>query len=130
MSIPFKIVTRIPPKTHGRDYNFFEKQVVSGTNFGSSDLDGYETNDGYYCDMFITFPTAGVIFHTEGGSTNTVEYSFNGHTVHGELVPGTATDTGRTTITFLNRKVTAIWFRVKSGSSGPITVSVEAWGDP
>jgi len=130
MTIPENQVTRIPPKTTGRDYNFFQKKVVSGTNFGSTVLDGYEINDGYYSDLFITFPAAGIIFHTEGTSATTsiVEYSFNGHTLHGELVPGTATDSGRATITFLNRKVTAIWFRIKSGSSGPVTVSVEAWG--
>ncbi len=130
MSIPYSTVTRIPPKTTGRDYNFFQKKIVTGTNFGSTVLDGYQANDGYYCDLFITFPTTGVIFHTEATGTNTIEYSFNGHTVHGELVPATATDDGRTTLTFLNRKITAIWFRIKSGSSGPITVSVEAWGDP
>ncbi len=131
MSIPINVVTKIKAKTTGRDYNFFEKKSVSGTVFGSSNSDGYSVTDGYNCDSFITFPTAGVIFHTEGSSATTsiIEYSFNGTTVHGELVPATATDAGRTTLTFFNRKITAIWFRVKSGSTGPITVSIEAWAD-
>lgn len=105
-------------KTQGRDFNFFKKVAVSATTFGGGSADGYQP------DMVITFPTAGLIFNTEGSSTNTVEYSFNGQTVHGELVPGT----NRATLTFNNRVESLIWFRVKSGSSGPITISVEAWG--
>lgn len=104
-------------KTQGYDFNFFKKVAVSATTFGGGSVDGYQP------DMIITFSTAGVIFNTEGTSTNTVEYSFNGTTVHGELVPGT----NRATLTFLGRTISMIWFRVKTGSSGPITVSVEAW---
>lgn len=122
MTIPITAVTKVGPKSLGKDFNFFQKQIVTNTTFGLE-------ADGYLCDMMITFTPAGVIFNTEGSGTNTVEYSFNGYTVHGELVPATATVDGRATITFLNRKVSAIWFRVKSGSAGPITVSVEAWGD-
>ena len=122
MTIPITAVTKVGPISLGKDCNFFQKQIVTNTTFGLE-------ADGYLCDMMITFTPAGVIFNTEGSGTNTVEYSFNGYTVHGELVPATATVDGRATITFLNRKVSAIWFRVKSGSAGPITVSVEAWGD-
>lgn len=104
-------------KRQGHDFNFFQKIVVSATTFGGGSVDGYQP------DIVITFSTAGLIFHTEGTSTNTVEYSFNGSTVHGELVPST----NRTTLTFLNRTVSMVWFRIKSGSTGPITVSVEAW---
>lgn len=118
MTISKVTVTKIPPKNNGRDFNFFEKISVTNTTFGVS-------GDGYLCDMIIDFPVAGLILHTEGTSTNTVEYSFNGNHVHGELIPGS----GRATLTFLNRKVTAIWFRVKAGSVAPITVSVEAWAD-
>jgi hypothetical protein len=102
-------------KTLGRDYNYFQKTAVNWSAFGggSSDLAG--------CDQIITFSTYGLIFNIE--STGTVEYSFNGTTVHGELVFGT----NRATLTFLNRVESLIWFRVKTGSSGPITVSVEAW---
>jgi hypothetical protein len=124
------IITKIKSKVVGRDYNFFQKVTVTGAIYGSSSSDGYTVADGYNCDLFITFPTAGIIFHTEGtATTSVIEYSFNGHTTHGELIPATANVAGRNTITFLNRKVTAIWFRVKSGSTGPVVVSVEAWGD-
>jgi len=102
----------------GRNFNFFKKIAVSSTTFGVG-------TDGYQPDTIITFPTVngGIIFNTEGSSTNTVEYSFNGYDVAGELVPST----NRATLTFYHRNVSKIFFRVKSGSAGPITVSVEAW---
>lgn len=103
--------------TNGRDFNFFEKLQVSTTTFGGDSVDGYQP------DMVITFPTYGLILHTEDSGSNIIEYSFNGNTVHGELIPGT----GRSTPTFINRQVSLIWFRVKTGSTGPITISVEAW---
>jgi hypothetical protein len=105
-------------KTQGKDFNFFKKIGVSSATFGGGSVDGYQP------DIVITFSTLGIVFNTEGSSTNTVEYSFNGSTVHGELVPGT----NRATLIFQNRVESLIWFRVKSGSSGPITISVEAWG--
>jgi hypothetical protein len=112
------VYTNIGKKTLGRDFNFFQKKAISNTTFGTE-------VDGYKPDMIITVATkyGGVIFNTEGTGTNTVEYSFNGNTVHGELVPGT----NRATLYFKNRNISMIWFRVKQGSSGPITVSVEAW---
>lgn len=112
------VYNNVGKKTLGRDFNFFKEIAVSNTTFGLE-------ADGYKPDMIITFPTkcGGVIFHTKGSSTNTVEYSFNGNTVHGELVPST----NRTTIQFEHRQVSMIWFRIKSGSAGPITINVEAW---
>lgn len=97
----------------GPEHSFYQLTTVSAITFGSA------------CDLMITFPTisGGVILSTQGTSTNTVEYSFNGNTIHGELIPGG----GRTTLTFYNRNVSKIWFRVKAGSSGPIVVSTEAW---
>ena len=109
-------------KVHDRKFNYFQKSVVNWSQFGAPD--GYTVADGYGADQFISFSTYGVIFNIEGSGSSAVEYSFDGHTVHGELTQGT----NRATITFLNRVVSMIWFRVKSGSSGPLTVSVEAWG--
>ena len=103
--------------TIGRDHNFYEKADVTWTGFGSNSTDGYQP------DMIVQFSTTGAIFVNEG--TGTVEYSFNGTTVHGELVGATTSPTR--TLTFLNRGISKIWFRVKSGSSGPLTVSVQAW---
>jgi len=112
------VYNNVGKKVLGKDFNYFKEIAVSSTTFGVG-------ADGYQADAFITFPTkgGGVIFHTKGSSTNTVEYSFNGNTVHGELIPGG----NRTTLTFYNRAISMIYFRVKSGSSGPITVTVEAW---
>jgi len=102
--------------TKGRSFNFFEKIAVSATTFGGGSADGYQP------DLLITFPTQGAIFLNEG--TGTVEYSFNGNAVHGEL-DSTKASAG---LSFDNRVISFIWFRVKAGSSGPINVSVHAWG--
>jgi hypothetical protein len=95
--------------------NFYQKVSVIESDFGSESVDGYQPN------IIIRFNTAGVIFQNEG--TGVVEYSFDGWTVHGEL---DSTLPSRT-MSFDNRIISMIWFRVKSGSSGPITVRVDAW---
>lgn len=110
-------------KNPGRDFNFFEKKDVNWTQFGAPD--GYTLEDGYGPDLIITFPTKCLIFNIESSISNqVVEYSFNGRVTHGELAPGT----NRQTITFQDRVVSMIWFRLKAGASGPVRVSVEAWG--
>jgi len=107
-------------KTQGRDFNYFSKTAVNWTQFGAPD--GYTLADGYGPDLFITFSTQSVIFLNEGSGV--VEYSFNGTTIHGEL-DSTKPSAG---LSFDNRVICLVWFRVKSGSSGPINVSVHAWG--
>ncbi len=108
-------------KTQGKDFNFFEKRTVNWAQFGAPD--GYTLLDGYGPDMVIMFPTNGVIFTNET-SASVVEYSFNGTTIHGEL-DGTATSTTRV-MSFPNRPVSLIWFRLKSG--GTATITVTAYG--
>lgn len=105
-------------KNHGKDFNFFERRTVTWTQFGAPD--GYTVADGYGPDMIITFPTYGVTFYNEG--TDPVEYSFNGTTIHGEIL-GSG---DKKYLTFLNRPASLIWFKLKSGSSS--VISVEAWG--
>ena len=107
-------------KTQGRDFNYFSKTAVNWTQFGAPD--GYTVADGYGPDLVITFPTQSLIFLNEG--TGVVEYSFNGTTIHGEL----DSTKSSVTLSFYNRVVSFVWFRVKSGSSGPINCSVHAWG--
>jgi len=112
-------------KAHGRDFNYYKKIEVNWVQFGASD--GYTVLDGYGPDLIITFPTQSVLFLNEEdtmASDKVVEYSFNGTTVHGEL-DSSLPSRG---LVFDNRNITLIWFRVKSGSSGPITVRVDAWG--
>lgn len=107
--------------TKGRDFNFYQKVEVNWSSFGGGNADSKSP------DCVITFPTQSVIFfneETSGATDKTVEYSFNGNTVHGELDCSLPSRT----LTFDNRVVTLIWFRVKSGSSGAITVRVDAWG--
>lgn len=100
--------------TNGKDYNFFQKVSVTSTTFG--------VVDGYTPDVFITFPTQSIMMLNEG--TGVVEFSFNGGNLHGEL-DSTKASAG---LTFDNRVVSKIFLRIKSGSSGPIVVSLYAWG--
>jgi len=105
----------IGKKNFGRDFNFYEKINVVATDFGSESVDGQQP------DIIITFPTQSVLFLNEG--TGVVEYSFNGNHVHGELdssLPSKA-------LSFDNRVISFIWFRLKSGNVGPITIRVDAW---
>jgi hypothetical protein len=100
----------------GRDFNFFEKLDVVATTFGGESVDGYQP------DMIIPFSTQSVMMINDGYGV--LEYSFNGHTIHGELDSAKAS----AALSFDNRVIFAIWFRIKAGSSGPITASVHAWG--
>lgn len=106
-------------KPQGRDFNFFQKLAVNWSTFGGN------ASDGKGCDLIIAFPTQSITFLNESAS-GVLEGSFNGQTVHFELDP-TLPSRG---LVFDNRVVSLIWFRVKAGSSGPITVSVTAWGKP
>jgi hypothetical protein len=97
--------------TLGRDFNFFQKLSISQT-----------TTFGADCDVVITFSTQSVMLLNLG--TGVVEFSFNGNTVHGELNSANPS----AGLTFDNRVISKIWFRVQSGSTPPINVSVMAWG--
>jgi len=100
----------------GRDYNFYQKIDVNWDKFGGS------SHDGNQSDVFIKMGSNTMMLLNEN-SDGVVEYSFNGETVHGELDPTLPTRG----MTFDNRPVSRIWFRVKSGSSGPIKVRIDAW---
>ncbi len=99
----------------GVDFNFFEKVSVSATTFGGGSVSGQQP------DMRIPFTSYSLMMINEG--TGVIEYSFNGTTVHGELDSTKAS----AALSFDNRVACYIWFRVKSGSSGPIVCSVHAW---
>jgi len=100
----------LAPITWGRDWNFFQKVTITA--------DGYFNNDA---DLCITFSTQSVMILNLG--TGVVEYSFNGMTVHGELNSANPS----AGMAFDNRVISKIWFRVQTGSTAPITVSVQAW---
>ncbi len=99
---------------YGQSFDFYQKVSVSNTTFG--------VPDGYKYDILIPFSTYGVQFLNLGSGI--VEYSFNGFDIHGELNPANPS----AGLTFDNRVVSKIWFRVQTGSSGPIQISVQAWG--
>ena len=106
--------------TNGRDFNYYKSLTITETTFGGNSVDGYEPS------AIITFPTYGVILTNESGDGYVVEYSLNGNTVHGVL-DGKPTSTTRI-MTFLNRPVSCIWFRLQNGSSSPAVVTITAWG--
>lgn len=110
------------PIVQGKDFNYYNKITVTSTSFPSEP------------QVIFPFVTQSIIILNEGsGSTNVVEYSFNGtpdnvnyRGCHGELDP-TLPSRG---LVFDSRTVSAIWFRLKTGSSGSVSVRVEAWAKP
>lgn len=113
----------VKQKNRPNDFNFFTKLAVNWSQFGA--LDGYTPTDGYGPDIIIPFSTQAFSFINEGsGATNTIEYSFDGQHVHGDLIPGTLS----ASLVFNNRVASLIWFRLKAGSSGPVNLRIEAWG--
>ena len=99
----------IDSTNQGRDFNYYNKFDVSNTSYSDQP------------DTVITFQTQSVFFMNEG--TGVVEYSFNGNTTHGEL---DSTKDSKTLI-FNERVISKIWLRVKTGSTGPITIRIDAW---
>lgn len=102
----------ISPRVLGKDFNYFTKITVTDSEFSDQS------------NAAIAFPIRCLTLLNEGTTTSQIiEYSFNGHTVHGDMTP----TKGSASLSFEDRAVSGIWFRVKSGSAGPITVRVEAW---
>ena len=95
------------PITQGFDHNFYEELTVTNTSFNTN------------ADAFIPFVTQGVMLLNLSGS-GTVDFSFNGNTLHGRL----AANTPSAGLTFDNRVIGKIWFRTSSGS---VNVSINAW---
>lgn len=103
-------MTSILPKQNlGKDFNHFERINVTAVAFGE------------YADTQFKFRCSNMSFSLVWEGTGTIEYSFNGNTVHGDMQNGVST----ATLIFENRVVPGIWFRVKSGSGG--NVRIEGW---
>jgi hypothetical protein len=106
----------LAPITYGQDWNFYQK--ISVTVNGTFNTD---------CDIVIPFNTQGIqLLNLGSGATEVVEFSMNGNRVHGEMNP-TNPSAG---LTYDARTVSKLWFRVQTGSTGPVTVSVMAWATP
>lgn len=92
----------------GKDFNYFNRISVSSGSFGTT------------ADVVFNFHgRASFTLINEGSGT--VSYSFNGTTTHGDLVPGTAS----AALSFDDRAVFAIWFKLSSGATS--NVRVEGW---
>ena len=105
----------IPKITRGKDYNHFDKVTVTvppGSDFHD------------VSDTLFPFRCAQMTFSLLLDGYGTVEYSFTGIDVHGELVAGTPAEA----IFFDNRVVTGIWFRAGTPDAVGSTVRVEGWG--
>ncbi len=102
------------PITYGRDFNFFKNVAPTSISAGIFNFDA---------DLCITFPSYTVTFMLQDGYTGSVQYSFNGTTVHGDMNNFAGTQTA--SLIFQNRQISKIWFTTTSGD--PI-VRVEAWG--
>ena len=96
-------------KNFGRDNNFFDKISVSDSSFPADP----QTRINIIDQKSLSF-----VLETN----STVEYSFNGNKTHGDMISGTATSA----IFFDNRNASAIWWKVKSGTS-PAIIRIEAW---
>ncbi len=96
------------PITVGKDYNYFEKVTVASASF-NSEPDSFFNIKGQQSFSLVN----------EG--TGVIEYSYNGTTLHGDMTPSSPT----AAIFFDNRRVSKIWFRLKSGAAS--VVRVEAW---
>ena len=119
MANPFPTIGFI---TQGQDFNYFQKSDVTWTSFGQyASVDGYGNSPDQI--IYLSVPTQTVIMTNLSGtpSSNIVEYSFNGQTIHGEL----GSNTNNISLTFANRVISCIWFRMQTGGSA--IVSVQAW---
>lgn len=123
------MVSQLGRISWGRDDNFYKELSISSTNFGGDNPDGYGA-DGYFgANLMIPFSTQTVIItnDTTSGANKIVEFSLNGTTVHGILDPNVSANTNTRVLTFTNRVISKMWFRVRSGSTGPLLISVSAW---
>lgn len=96
-------------KNFGRDNDFFEKISISNAAFPENP----QIRINIVGQQSISF-----LLETN----STVEYSFNGNKIHGDMIGGT----GSSGIFFNNRSISSIWWRVTGGTS-PAIVRIEAW---
>lgn len=95
-----------------RNKNFFAKLSISTTSFGTL---GHKAK--------WDFNSVGLALLVESNeSTDVVQYSFDGETVHGDLTPLLPSEG----IVFDNRFENTVWFR-RATPGDPVTVRVEAW---
>ncbi len=95
----------VTAKTYGKDFNYFKRLSISNTGFSTD------------ADFVVPFRgESSIVLINE--SSNTIEYSFNGHTTHGDLVPNTPCSA----LAFYGRAQSCIWFKVASGVASNIRI--------
>ena len=92
-----------------KDSNFFDRFDVSSTSF-----------DVKVSWNFTSQGLALLIYSDNSGDV--IQYSFDGETVHGDMVPKTPSEA----IIFDNRFQNKIWFR-RATPGDSVSVRVEAW---
>ena len=65
-----------------------------------------------------------MILNQGADATKTVEVSLNGYSTHFSLDPSTPSKA----LSFDNRVISLMWFRLAAGSAGPVTIEIIAWG--
>ncbi len=93
------------PQTRGKDFNFYQEEAVSGVTDFPEEPQIFMKMRGPRRMIFIC-------------PVGTVEYSFNGNTLHGKMVSGEPSEK----LEFDVRMEDKIWVR---GTSG--TLQVHAW---
>jgi hypothetical protein len=97
------MVNAIGPKTFGKDFNFYQEEIVTNSDFPSEP------------QVFMKFRgSRRMIFVCPAGA---VEYSFNGNTVHGKVASGEPSEK----LDFGTREGDKIWLK------GSGTIQVHAW---
>jgi hypothetical protein len=115
-------------KYQGRDFNYYNKLSVTWSNFGGGNNGNPDIfiSDSTNRVQFINLTLDGFIPSSSATTlpiTSVLEFSFNGTTIHGEL----GTGVHNVARNFDDRPISLVWFRIQSGSTGPLLVSIEAW---
>lgn len=94
--------------------SFFQKVSVNNASFTAITQPDVVVNARGITNFSLSNETSGCV----------VEVSFTGYGVEDEL---DGSNSATKFLVYQNRPISTIWFRVKSGSSGPATVAVRAW---
>jgi len=97
----------------------FRWEMVNYNTFSRVAVDGYTFNTT--ADVVFNYRHSNLSFSLAWEGSGIIEYSFNGVDVNGDMENGQPTQA----MFFDNRNISAIWFRLVSGSG---TVRIEAWG--
>jgi hypothetical protein len=100
----------ITPSKSKNTYNLFQRVTINSSSFSATS------------DITVPFKSSNSNWKFQFEGSGTIEYSFDGVNVHGDMDSTQASKS----LDFLNRHVSAVWFRLKSASGG-VVVRVEAW---